>query len=205
MEQRSKEWFDARAGRFTASRISDLLGKNGLGKTGDTFAYDCAIESIFGPEEEEDKFMSWDMKRGVELEPLAFNKFKELVSLDFLSVEQATFFPYGEHAGASPDGLVGDKSVLEIKCPRIKKFAKICMEGISSVDPHYIDQMQMQMLCTNSEKAYFFNYIIEKNKEYHNTIEVWRDEKRIDLIKERIEIAIDIKLKYIEQLKGLFL
>lgn len=82
---------------------------------------------------------------------------------------------------------------------------RISMEGISAIDPYYIDQMQMQMLCTNSEKAYFFNYIILKNKEYHNIIEVWRDEARIDFIKERLNQAIDLKLNYVEQLKGLFI
>lgn len=205
MEQRSKEWFDARSGRFTASRISDLLGVKGFGKMGDTYAYDCAVETVFGPEEEEEKFISWDIKRGVELEPLAFKKFKEIMELEFITVEEATFFPYGEHAGASPDGLVGQQAVLEIKCPRVKKFMRISLEGISAVDPYYIDQMQMQMLCTNSEKAYFFNYLIINNKEYSNTIEVWRDEKRIDFIKERLNQAIDLKLNYVEQLKRLLL
>jgi len=134
---------------------------------------------------------------------MAFKKFKELKALDFIEVQEATFFPYGEHAGASPDGLVGEKAVLEIKCPRIKKYSRIFTEGISAVDSHYIDQMQMQMLCTNSEKAYFFNYVIYKNKEYGTTLEVWRDQKRIDLIISRLNEAIDIKLKYIELLKDM--
>lgn len=203
MEQRSKEWFDARAGRFTASRISHILGVKGLGKMGDDYAYDCAAESIFGIEEEE-RFISYDIQRGIELEPLAFAKFKSMMALDFIEVQEATFFPYGEHAGASPDGLVQPKSVLEVKCPRIKKFARICIEGIEAIDTGYKDQMQMQMLCTNSERAYFFNYVIYKNKEYHNTIEVWRDEKRIEFIKSRLEEAIALKLNYIEKLKKVY-
>ena len=56
------------------------------------------------------------------------------------------------------------------------------------------------MLCTNSVKAYFFNYIIFNGKEMWHEIEVERDEKMIDLIKERIEQGIKIKQDFVEYL-----
>jgi len=59
-EQRSKEWFDQRAGRFTASRISELLGVKGLGLTGEGYAFEMAIEMAVGRDEEE-SFESFDM------------------------------------------------------------------------------------------------------------------------------------------------
>ena len=159
MEQRSKEWFKVREGRFTASRISDLLGVKGLGLTGETYAFEKACELVYGVDEDE-SFESYDMKRGTELEPIAFRKFKELKEFDFLDVQETTFFPYGSHAGASPDGLVGNNAILEIKCPRPTKFFNLVAKGFDAIDKEYIAQMQMQMLCTNSVKAYFFNYII---------------------------------------------
>lgn len=156
--QRSPDWFDIRLERFTASEIHKLTGVKGLGLTGKTYAIEKAIEHIKGGKEE--VFSSNDTKRGVELEPLAFNRIKEIKYLDFLDVTDASFFEYGEHAGASPDGLVSDNSVLEIKCPKDNKFFKIVADG--DIDNEYQWQMQMQMLATNTERAYFFNYIIDK-------------------------------------------
>lgn len=199
MLQRSEDWFEARKGRFTASNIHKLLGVRGLGQTGESYIFEKAVEEVFGLDEN-DNFTSYDMQRGVELEPLAFRKFKELKELDFIDIEETTFFPYGKHAGASPDGLVSDNSILEIKCPRPNKFFNLVAKGIEAIDKEYIDQMQMQMLCTNSVKAYFFNYIIFNGVEMWHEIEVQRDEKRIELIKERIEEAIKIKQDLIEYL-----
>lgn len=199
MLQRSSDWFDARKGRFTASDIHKLLGVRGLGQTGESYIFEKAIEEVFGLDEE-DTFVSNDMQRGITLEPLAFRKFKELKEFDFLDVQETTFFSFGSHAGASPDGLVGNDAIIEIKCPRPTKFFNLVAKGIEAIDKEYIAQMQMQMLCTNSVKAYFFNYIIFNGKEMWHEIEVERDEKMIDLIKERIGQAIKIKQDFVQYL-----
>lgn len=201
MLQRSDEWFDARRGRFTASNIHKLLGVKGLGETGKSYIFEKAIEQVFGLDEE-DNFTSFDMQRGVTLEPLAFRKFKELKELEFIEVQEATFFSYGLDAGASPDGLVGSNEILEIKCPRPTKFFNLVAKGIEAIDKEYIAQMQMQMLCTNSVKAYFFNYILFNGVEMWHEIEVPRDEKMIELIKERIIEATELKKDYICKLNN---
>lgn len=200
MLQRSEDWFEARKGRFTASDIHKLLGVRGLGQTGESYIFEKAVEEVFGLEDNEDDFVSKDIQRGITLEPLAFRKFKELKEFDFLDIQETTFFPYGSHAGASPDGLVGNDAILEIKCPRPTKFFNLVAKGFDAIDKEYIAQMQMQMLCTNSNKAYFFNYIIFNGKEMWHEIEVNRDEKMIELIKERIEQAIKIKQDFVEYL-----
>lgn len=199
MLQRSDDWFEARKGRFTASDIHKLLGIRGLGQTGESYIFEKAVEEVFGLDKE-DTFVSSDMQRGITLEPLAFRKFKEIKEFEFLDIQETTFFPYGSHAGASPDGLVGNDSILEIKCPRPTKFFNLVAKGFDAIDKEYIAQMQMQMLCTNSNKAYFFNYIIFNGKEMWHEIEVERDEKMIDLIKERIEQAIKIKQDLVQYL-----
>jgi len=198
--QRTNEWFNQRLGRFTASNISDLLGVKGLGLTGESLCLKKASELIFGRDEDED-FESYDMKRGNELEPFAFRCFSELKSLDFINTEQAYFFPYQENGGASPDGMVGNDAILEIKCPRPDKFFKICAKGIDAVDKNYIDQMQMQMLCTNSVRCHFFNFIIFNGVEMHDEIIVERDENRINFIKERIVEASILRDSFVEILR----
>jgi putative phage-type endonuclease len=198
-QQRSKEWFDERLGRFTASRISELLGGKGLGLTGEGYVFEKAVEIVFGKDEDDD-FTTFDMKRGVELEPLAFRKFQEIKELEFIEVQEAYFFPFKEYAGASPDGIVGSNAVLEIKCPRSGKFFNLVAKGIDAIDKAYIDQMQMQMMCSNSIKCHFFNYLIFNGVEMWHEIIVNRDEKRIDLIKERLEIAVKLRDEFVEYL-----
>lgn len=195
--QRSKEWFDVRLGRFTASQIDNLLGIKGLGLTGESYIFEKAAESVFGADEDEG-FTSFDMQRGTELEPIAFRKFKELKELDFIDVQETSFFCLGDHAGASPDGLVGNDAILEIKCPRPLKFFKLVKDN--QIDKVYLSQMQMQMLCTNSQRAHFFNYIIFNGVEMWHEIIVERDEAIIKLIKDRLEEAIVIKNEFIQYL-----
>lgn len=198
-QQRSNDWYSLRLGKFTASEIHKLLGIKGLGQTGETYIYEKACEIVFGVDEE-DNFTSYDMQRGINLEPIAFRKFKELKDLEFIEVKESYFFPYGEDAGASPDGVVGNDAVLEIKCPRSNKFFKYIKYGISEIDNVYMAQMQFQMLCSNSQRAHFFNYLIFKGQEMWHEIVVERDEKMIELIKERLKLAIEMRNDFVKYL-----
>lgn len=200
--QRTEQWFKMREGRFTASKISRLLGKEGLKKTQDSidnYAFEKAVETLYG--REEDTYVSEDMRRGIVLEPLAFELFKSMKQYDFLDVTECGFYEFGKHAGASPDGRVSNNSNLEIKCPRRNKFFKLVANGVSEIDPSYYSQMQMQMLCTNTERTYFLNYFLDKGIEHWHEIVVERDPVVIELIESRIETATEIKLNYIEKLK----
>jgi len=199
MEQRSKEWFDMRKGRFTASRISELMGVRGLGKTGETYAFEMACELVYGIDEEEN-FISHDMQRGIALEPLAFRKFTELKEMEFKSVKEAYFMPLGDNAGASPDGLIDDNGNLEIKCPRPNKFFRLVALGESEIDKTYLDQMQMQMLCSNSDYTSFFNYCIFNGNEMWHEIKINRDDKVIELMKSRIEEATILRDEFVKYL-----
>lgn len=194
--QRSEEWFNQRLGRFTASEMIKLMGIKALGLTGDTYALSKAIEQLYGAPD--DNYVSYDMERGITLEPLAFKKFKEIKSLEFLDVKNCGFFEYGLDAGASPDGFVGTDAILEIKCPNESTFFKLIATNV--IDEKYLYQMQMQMLATNRQKAYFFNYFVKDGEEMWHTIEVLRDENIISKIKERIFEATTIKNAYISKI-----
>lgn len=199
IEQRTDEWHEQRRGRFTASDIHKLLGAKGLGLTGEDLAFKKACEMVFGRDPDEE-FTSFDMQRGISLEPLAFDLFKSLKELEFINVQKAAFFPYGKNAGASPDGLVDSDGVLEMKCTRSLKLFRLIADGIEKIDPEYISQMQMQMLATNSDKAFFFVYVQFKGFEYYHEIVVPRNETHIELIKDRIEMATEIRDMYIDKL-----
>lgn len=202
MLQRTKDWFDIREGRFTASKIHRLLGKEGLKRTKDSidgYAYERAIEQLYGKDEDDD-FISLDMERGITQEPLAFALFKELKKYQFIDVKETGFHQFGKQAGASPDGLLSNNRNLEIKCPRRKGFFKLVANGVSEIKPDYYAQMQMQMLCTGTEKTHFFNYYLNNAIQYWHDIEVDRDEEMIKLIQDRIIIATEIKLEYVQKI-----
>ena len=201
MLQRSEEWLEIRRGRFTASDIYRLLGEDGLKKTEqsiDNFALEKAIEQVYGIDDD-GFFISMDMQKGIDREPLAFECFKQKKALEFLTVEPCFFYQYGDHAGASPDGIVSDGSVLEIKCPKKKTFFEVVRTNY--IDPKYMAQMQMQMLCTGLKQSYYFNYIIIGGKEYHHEIVVKRDDGFIGFMEERILKAIELKKEIIDQIK----
>ena len=195
-EQRSQEWYNERKGRFTGSQIHKLMGVRGLGQTGETYIFEVVYNSLF--DDLEENFTSYDMQVGVEREPLAFKKLSQILGQRFIKIEKCGFFPYLEYGGASPDG-VGEKAVIEIKCPKANTFFNVVKNNY--VDPKYYDQMQMEMLAANKELCYYFNYFIDTNgKEFWHLIEVKRDEKRINEIKDRLILANALAEKFKKEL-----
>lgn len=201
MEQRTEEWFNQRSGRFTASVVSKLMGKAGLGDTGKTLAFEKACEIVFGRDPEWD-VDTWDMRRGVEQEPEAFELFASMKAKQFITVEKAFFFPLGSNSGSSPDGLVGKDAILEIKAPRPDKVFRIIKNGVSALDKSWIDQVQLSMKCTNSERCHFFVYCIWQGKPIWHELIIEKDEKHIELILERIEEAVVLRDQYVEELRN---
>lgn len=196
--QRTDEWHEQRKGKFTASEIYKLMGIKALGETGKGYAFDKAIEELYG--ETEETFVSYDMQRGIELEPLAFAKFQELKEPEFLQVETCGFFNFGESAGASPDGLVGEDAILEIKCPKPSTFFKLV--ATNEIKDQYLYQMQLQMMATNRNKAHFFNYCIIDGIEYWHEIIVTKDDVICDKMEARIKEAAELKQEYINNLNN---
>lgn len=223
-EQRSDEWFSQRLGKFTASDIHELLSdgtrdmtdlelvewkklnpKSKATKTSCigqglyTLAFKKACEIVFGRDESWN-VESWDMKRGVALEPYAFELFKRKMAYEFIDVNTCEFIPFGANAGASPDGIVDVNDPLEIKCPRPEKFFKLIKDGLAAIDPEYISQMQHQMLCTGGSEAHFFNYCYYKQIDMTHHIIVPRNESIIGKIEDRICDAAIERDKFVEQL-----
>jgi hypothetical protein len=194
--QRIDSWYLERQGKFTARESYKLMGVKGLGETGKTYAIEKAIEQLFGSTQ--DDYISYDMQRGIDLEPLAFAKFADLKSLDFINVFTCGFMSKDENSGSSPDGLTTDRAVLEIKCPKVDTFMKLVVSN--EINKNYFYQMQKQIDDTDSDKAYFFNYCVIDGVEYYHEIVVNRCQTTIDLINERIKEAVEIKNEFIKQL-----
>lgn len=149
MIQGTLEWLAARAGKFTASTAKDLLtqGRGGQpSKTRETLLLKLAAERLAGH-----PFTTpttYAMERGKVLEPEARAFYALMTGQD---VQEVGFMQHPTHeiAGCSPDGLVGEKGLIEIKCPLVPEKHMRALLG--DVDDEYTAQRQFQMWVTDRE------------------------------------------------------
>lgn len=155
MEQRTPEWFAARIGRVTASRVSDVIAKTKTGVSASRANYlaELVAERLTG--EQAEGFTNSAMQRGTELEPLARDAYSFVSGLSVVE-EGFVVHPSIHWAGASPDGLVESAGLVEIKCPGTAKHIA-SLRG-ASIDGKYITQMQWQMACTGRDWCDFVSY-----------------------------------------------
>lgn len=158
MEQRSAEWFAARLGCVTASRVKDVMasGRGGApSATRKNYMMELLCERLTGQQSGPDLSNKPAVQRGVELEPfacMAYEADKGLMVVETGLVMHPTIAGFG----ASPDGLVGDDGLLEIKCPNTATH--IATMQSERHDPQYEWQMLAQMACTGRAWADFVSY-----------------------------------------------
>jgi putative phage-type endonuclease len=155
MEQRSPEWFAARCGRVTASRIKDVLAKTKTGYSASRANYMAQLicERLTGCPSP--SFTSAAMQWGTDIEPQARAAYSLHMGVDVVEVGFAPH-PTIALAGASPDGLVGDDGLLEVKCPQTATHLDTLLCGEAPSD--YFAQMQFQMACTGRSWCDFVSY-----------------------------------------------
>ena len=103
----------------------------------------------------EEFFISGAMQHGTDTEPLGRAAYE---SLKDVLVDEVGFVPHPsiEMAGASPDGLVGDDGLLEIKCPNTATHIDTLLT--QTVPSKYNTQMQFQMACTGRSWCDFVSF-----------------------------------------------
>lgn len=155
MDQRSPEWYAARLGKVTASRVADIIAKTKSGYSTSRANYMAQLicERLTGTQGE--SFSSAAMVWGVETEPMARTAYEG--ALGELVIETG-FIPHSSiiMAGASPDGLVGADGLVEIKCP----ITATHIETLLGQSPpgKYVTQMQWQMACTGRKWCDFVSF-----------------------------------------------
>jgi putative phage-type endonuclease len=155
LEQRSAEWFAARAGKVTASKIADMLAttKTGWGSSRKNYAAQLVAERLTGVVEP--SFCSPAMQHGIDHEASAREAYCQHM---LCAVDEIGFVdhPSIEWAGASPDGLIGDDGLVEIKCPGTATHIETLLGG--SIPEKYRLQMLFQMACTGRQYCDFVSY-----------------------------------------------
>jgi len=230
IEQGSDEWREARVGRFTGSEMFKLVDpgkrdmtaeelkarpKSGegsktkytyddkvIGEKGWTYIYQKAAETLTG--QLDDEVYAWALVRGKEMEPEAVEFFEARTGL---TCDPVGFVPFTDHAGSSPDRMVSDGSILEIKCPskshnQLHYLLLTDHWDLKREYPEYYWQIQTNILFTGAEKGYFAaydpRYKIEKQRMAILEIPIVKADH--DLIVTKISVATEEKIKLIKLL-----
>jgi len=155
MQQQSPEWFAARCGKVTASRVADIVAKtkSGYSTSRDNYMAQLVCERMTGVPAE--TYTNTAMQWGTDTEPLARAAYE--AKMDVL-VDETGFVihPSITEAGASPDGLVGLFGLIEIKCPNTSTHIDTLLS--EKVPTKYITQMMWQMACTQRQWCDFVSF-----------------------------------------------
>lgn len=183
-QQRSPEWFAKRKGRVTGSRVGAILGLNPWQTREDVMRamvreyhgapseFEGNVATEYGKSHEEEAILDFTLETGLDVEETGFHK-------------------YEDWAGASPDGLIGDDAILEVKCPYEKRNGGEFKPA--SEQPHYGAQMQWEMMCTGRSKAYFYQW----SRHGHELEIIDRDD---DFLREACGVASQFYAEYLSEL-----
>ncbi len=155
VEQGTPEWFAARLGNVTASRVADVIAKTKSGYSASRENYMAQLICERMTNTVAESFSSPAMQWGTETEPLARAAYESLADV---LVDEVGYIahPTIERAGASPDGLIGVFGLLEIKCPNTATHIDTLIS--EKVPTKYITQVQWQMSCTGRTWADFVSF-----------------------------------------------
>ncbi|MEK1908212.1 MAG: lambda exonuclease family protein [Pseudomonas sp.] len=153
--QGSEEWKQLRLGKVTASRVADVIAKTQKGYSASraNYAAQLICERLTGVPAE--GFTNDAMRWGTDTEPQARSAYEFYKDVD---VRQVSFVPHPSiaDAGCSPDGLVGDDGLVEIKCPNTATHIETLVG--KAVPQKYITQIQFQLACTGREWCDFVSF-----------------------------------------------
>lgn len=155
MDQHTPEWYAARLGKVTASRVADLMAKTKTGYSASRANYMAEIicERLTGQSAE--KFSNAAMEWGTQTEPQARAAYEFITDATVVEVGLIDH-PTVAMFGASPDGLVGDDGLIEIKCPNTATHIETLLS--KAIPGKYMTQMQVQMACTGRAWCDFVSF-----------------------------------------------
>lgn len=201
-EQRTPEWYKARLGIATASRFGDIMARtrSGYGAQRKNYMAELVIEILTGNPTE--RFTSSAMEWGTENEPVARLAYSLQTGNN---VEETGFWlDDGMGAGASPDGLIGEDGLLEIKCPNTATHLETLAKR--ELPYQYKAQVQGQMWITGRKWCDFVSYEprLPENAQMI-IIRVERDDRYIaELEKEVSDFMVEVanQVEFVKEYKA---
>ena len=201
--QGSDEWKALRLGKVTASRVADVVAKTKSGPSASraNYAAQLIAERLTGTVAE--SYTNAAMQHGTETEPEARAAYEFYQGV---TVREVAFVPHPkiEQSGCSPDGLVGEDGLVEIKCPQTAAHLETLLG--QAVPGKYETQMQYQMACTGRKWCDYVSYDPRMPENMRLFIKrVMRDEKRISELETEVAgflLELAVKLSQLNSLYG---
>ena len=199
MEQRTDEWFAARLGKVTASRVADVIAKTktGYGAGRANYMADLVVERLTGKKAQ--GFTNAAMEWGTEQEPHARAAYSAKTGI---MVEEVGFIdhPTVAMSGASPDGFA-EEGLIEVKCPNSSTMLEYILDG--KPPQKYITQMQWQMACTGRPFCDFVSFDPRLPERLQLlVVRIPRDDDYIKMLEQEVTIflqELDDKLNKLEK------
>lgn len=202
IEQRSDDWFAIRCGKATASKIADIIAKTKSGPSASRANYMAQLVSERLTGVAERGFSNAAMQWGCDFEADAraaycFREDADVTEVAFVD------HPTIAMSGASPDGLVGEDGLCEIKCPNTATHIETLLSG--AVPEKYRTQMLWQMACTGRKWCDFVSYdprLPEKMRLF--VARVHRDEAAIADLEDAVAVFLKEVTDKVEALRALY-
>ncbi len=202
--QGSDEWKQLRLGKVTASRVADVVAKtkSGYSTSRANYAAQLIAERLTGTPAE--SYTNAAMQHGTETEPDARAAYEFYQGV---TVQEIAFVPHPQidQAGCSPDGLIGDDGLVEIKCPNTATHLDTLLG--QAVPGKYDTQIQFQLACTGRSYCDFVSYDPRMPENMRLFIKrVMRDDKRIAELESEVAaflLEMAVKLSQLNTLYGL--
>ena len=153
IEQNTDEWLNSRLGKASASNAAKWMANYGkaFGEPANKYALQIALERITGKSSGEN-YINAHMERGHEQEPIARKLYEEA---HFIEVTNGGMFDCGLYS-SSPDGLIGDDGVIEIKSVIASTQFKTLQRD--SFDPAYLWQLLSHLDCSQRDWVDYVSY-----------------------------------------------
>jgi len=198
-EQGSEAWLAARAGKVTASMISNVLAKPETAAYRD-YQAQIVAELLTGKPQGSD-FTNAAMEFGTENEPFARSAYE--VSRGIMVDEAGlVLHPTIDRAGAAPDGLVGSDGLVEIKCPKVATHLSYICAGV--VPTKYKNQMLFQMICAERAWCDFVSFRPDLPEHLQLfVIRFQRDEAKIKELTTAVNLFLAQVDEMLKKLKGI--
>ena len=199
MEQRTDDWFTARLGKVTASRVADVIAKtkSGYGAGRANYMADLVVERLTG--QKASSFSNAAMEWGTEQEPHARAAYSAKTGI---MVEEVGFIdhPTVAMSGASPDGFA-EEGLIEVKCPNTATHLEYVLAELPPLK--YFTQMQWQMACTGRPFCDFVSFDPRLPERLQLlVVRIPRDDDYIKMLEQEVTVflqELDDKLNKLEK------
>lgn len=200
MDQRTPEWFVARCGRITASRVSDVVArtKTGWGASRANYMAELIAERLTG--DCAASFTNAAMQWGTDTEPMALAAYGFHADAEVIP-EGFVIHPQIPMSGASPDGLVGLEGLVEVKCPNTATHIETLIG--QQIPSKYETQMLWQMSCTGRKWCDFVSFDPRLPDEMRLFVKrIWRDDERVAFLEAEVaafDVEVDAKIRALRE------